>query len=337
MHNFSKIILHSLLLIIYVIVLLFCYTLPYFHGESYGYQDYKVRKELSGSIDTIVIGSSHALRSVKPTILNEKMNIHSYNLSSPLMSMYGRYTLLKKEIKRNPVKTIYLELSYNSLMIDKYNLGYEGDLYVLGRLDNTFERLDYFKNAFTKDERKRVISDTIKRTNHSIIEKGTVVQYETLGYLPVPSNDLSVSKEELSNISDTLTFDTNIREESLNCFKKIISLCKENNVQIIIIVTPITEKMLVEYSNFDEVFSQYINLAQKYDINYYDFNLDKKRNELYDEKTSFYDESHMSDSGAEIFSNRLSKIMIDTDNGLDVSGEFFDSYKTFKEILWVIK
>ena len=98
MRNFSKIITHSLLLVTFVFILLVASMAPYFYGETYYYQDYRVRKSLSGTLDTLIIGSSHALRSVKPTILNEELNIKSYNLSSPLMSMYGRYVLLKKEI-----------------------------------------------------------------------------------------------------------------------------------------------------------------------------------------------------------------------------------------------
>ena len=177
MRNFKKIILHTLLLIIFVIILLTFYTFPYFHGESYYYQDYKVRKSLSGTLDTLIIGSSHALRSIKPTVLNEKLGINSYNLSSPLMSMYGRYVLLKKEIERNPVKTVYFEISYNALTIDKKTLGYEGDLYELGRFDNVIERVNFFKKAFSIDEYKKVLSDIALRSTNSLFRNDNIMQY----------------------------------------------------------------------------------------------------------------------------------------------------------------
>lgn len=47
--------------------------------------------------------------------------------------------------------------------------------------------------------------------------------------------------------------------------------------------------MILEYSNLDDIFSQYIDLAKKYNCEYYDFNLDKHRKKLYSEETSFYD------------------------------------------------
>ena len=333
MHNFKKIILHTALLVFFVIIILICSTLPYFWGESYYYQDYKVRTSLSGKLDTLVIGSSHALRSIKPTVLNEKLNTKAYNLSSPLMSMYGRYVMLEKEINRNPIKTVYLEISYNALTLDRKTLGLEGDLYVLGRFDNAFERINFFKNAFTTDEYKKVLSDVIVRSRNSFFTHNTIKQYETFGYLPMPSNNQSLSDETKEKIKNTKLLDTKIKEESLNYFDKIIKLCKRNNIRVILVVTPVTEKMILEYNNLDDIFSQYIDLAKEYNCEYYDFNLDKNRVKLYSEETSFYDNTHMSDSGAEVFSNRLTEIIEDVDRGNNVSNYFLNSYTELKKIL----
>lgn len=333
MHNFKKIILHTTLLIFFVIIILICSTLPYFWGESYYYQDYKVRTSLSGKLDTLVIGSSHALRSIKPTVLNEKLNTKAYNLSSPLMSMYGRYAMLEKEIKRNPIKTVYLEISYNALTLDRKTLGLEGDLYVLGRFDNVFERINFFTNAFTPDEYKKVLSDIIVRSKNSFSIHNTIEQYETFGYLSMPSNNQLLSDEVKEKVKNTNVLDTKIKEESLNYFDKIIKLCKENDIRVILVVTPVTERMILEYSNLDDIFSQYIDLAKEYNCEYYDFNLDKNRMKLYPEETSFYDNTHMSDSGAEIFSNRLTEIIEDVDRGNNVLKYFLNSYTELKKIL----
>ena len=333
MHNFKKIILHTALLIFFVIIILICSTLPYFWGESYYYQDYKVRTSLSGKLDTLVIGSSHALRSIKPTVLNEKLNTKAYNLSSPLMSMYGRYVMLEKEINRNPIKTVYLEISYNALTLDRKTLGLEGDLYVLGRFDNVFERINFFTNAFSPDEYRKVLSDIIVRSKNSFSIHNTIEQYKTFGYLSMPSNNQLLSDEVKEKVKNTKVLDTKIKEESLNYFDKIIKLCKNNDIRVIFVVTPVTERMILEYSNLDDIFSQYIDLAKEYNCEYYDFNLDKHRKKLYSEESSFYDNTHMSDSGAEIFSNRLTEIIEDVDRGNNVSNYFFNSYTELKKIL----
>lgn len=337
MHNFKKIILHSLLLTAFVIILSFSFLLPYFYTETYHYQDYKVRKALSGSIDTLVIGSSHAVRSVKPTVLKEELGINAYNLSSPLMSMYGRYVLLKKEIERNPIDTVYLELSFNALTLDKDILGFEGDIYVLGRLDTNLERIKFFKSAFTKDEYGKILTDTIRRSKYamenSLGKKEPIAQYETYGYLPIESKDQLMTEEVKKKIYNSKPIDAEIKDYNLANLEKMVELCKDNDVNLVFIVTPITEILLIQYSNLDEVFSQYEQLAKKYDCEYYDFNLDKQRPKIYSEKTSFYDNSHMSDSGADIFSKRFADIIKDVNEGKDVSNEFYKTYGELKEVM----
>lgn len=335
MHNFKKIILHSLLVILFVVMLLALSMAPYFYGEKYYYQDYKVRESLSGNLDTLVVGSSHALRSVKPTVLNEELNVKSYNLSSPLMSMYGRYVLLEKEVQRNPIKTVFIELSYNAMILDRENLGLEGDLYLLGRLDNTVERLKFSKNAFTIKEYGKVFGDTIQRSKYALSRPSNakIAQYETYGYLPVPTKDQTLKPETRAKILNSESLDTKIKKENLECFNNFINLCKENDIRIVLIVTPVTEMMILKYDNMDDMFSQYVDLALEYNCEYYDFNLDKKRNQLYSEETSFFDITHMSDDGAEIFSTRLSEIIKKVDEGEDVSNEFYKSYDELKQII----
>ena len=336
MHNFSKMILHSLLLIIFVVLLLIFSMSPYFYGEKYYYQDAKVRESLSGELDTLIIGSSHALRSVKPTVMNEELGTKAYNLSSPLMSMYGRYVLLKKEVERNPIKTVYIELSYNAMALDRENLGLEGDLYLLGRLDNMSERLEFASNAFEKDDYETVFMDTIQRSTYAISNvfyNGGLEQYKTFGYLPVPSVDHTLTEERKKEILNTETLDSKFKTDNVDKLVDFIELCKENDIRVVLIVTPINDRMILQHTNMDDVFNQYIELAKEYDCEYYDFNLDKERFKLYDEVTSYYDITHLSNSGANIFTTRLSEIINSVDEGKDVSKEFYDSYEQLKKAI----
>ena len=146
----------------------------------------------------------------------------------------------------------------------------------------------------------------------------------------MPSNNQLLSDETKEKIKNTKLLDTKIKEESLNYFDKIIKLCKRNNIRVILVVTPVTEKLILEYNNLDDIFSQYIDLAKEYNCEYYDFNLDKNRVKLYSEETSFYDNTHMSDSGAEVFSNRLTEIIKKVDEKKDITNEFYNSYSEVK-------
>lgn len=61
--------------------------------------------------------------------------------------------------------------------------------------------------------------------------------------------------------------------------------------------------------------------------------LNEKRINLYSEKVSFFDNSHMSDQGAEIFSHRLSEIIKKVNEKKNVSNEFYESYEKLKEAI----
>ena len=201
----------------------------------------------------------------------------------------------------------------------------------MNQVDNIIERVNFFKNAFSYDEYKKVLSDIVLRSGNSLLRHDNIVQYETYGYLPLQSNNLQLSLEKKKEIKDTMNLDATIKDESLKYFEKIVDMCKENKIKFVLIVTPISENAIIKYKNYDEIFSQYKELANKYDCEYYDFNLDKKRNELYSEETSFYDFTHMSETGAETFSNRLTEILSNVKQGKNTDYEFYESYSEIKK------
>ena len=60
---------------------------------------------------------------------------------------------------------------------------------------------------------------------------------------------------------------------------------------------------------------------------YYDMNLIKTKNELFDENTAYYDDSHLSKDASEVFSKEIAVIMNEAKAGKDVSGYFYSSYE----------
>ena len=115
MHSSKKVFLRTLAVLLVVLGLSVLIILPYMES-----QERKTRKDLAGTVDYLVVGASHAQLGFVPSVLDQELGVNSYNLSSLLMPVTGRYFLLEKEIKRNPVKTVVLEVSYDTLAID-YN------------------------------------------------------------------------------------------------------------------------------------------------------------------------------------------------------------------------
>lgn len=338
MHNFRKALLCTLALFLLTAMLLCCIILPYFHSTAYYYQDAPVRRSLAGSLDHLVCGSSQALRALEPTVLDEALGWSSYNLATPLMTMRGRYVLLKKELDRNPVNTVIMELSYNAMVIDRIKHGTEGDIYVLGRLDTPAERVSYFLRDVAPASYGSVMMDTLRRGKTAWKQlltgsQHTPDQWQTRGFSPVPTKDMTFTQEELDKSWLSMDYNADFLDESWTYFLKCMELCRERGVRVIMIVTPVADEMLAQYRNPEMVFDQYRAVAAEYGCDYYDFNLLRDRSERYPAATAFYDKNHLSESGAATFSRQFAEIVAAAEAGEDVSGFFFRDYSTARENL----
>lgn len=305
---------------------------PVYIARPNYFQDADVRRELSGSLDYIICGASHAIRALDPRILDECMGVNSYNLSGSLLSMQGRYFLLQKELARNPVKTVVLELSCNTMQRDAES-SFEGDYYVLARCDTIFERYAYMFSAIPAKKYGLVyyydLSAGIKYLAHQITgDHWTYDKYGWKGFYPWQEEptDLSRTTEELAQIYNTQTVGGEIQEENREYVDKIIALCKAQNVRLILITTPISKQRICEYSDLDVYRAYYAQLAEENGVPFYDFNLLKDRDNDFTDEASFSDDFHMSEDGAAAFSARFAQIMNLVDQGQDVSGLFYRSY-----------
>lgn len=303
----------------------------YFNTNTYYYQDSDAREELAGQIDTLICGGSHGFRAFVPSVLDEEMGVCSYNLSGALMTMKGRYTLVKKELERNDIDTVIIELSYNATTRDRKTEGPEGDLYVLGRLDSMPERLGYFFTSMYINEYDRVLYDTFNRGIESIIalvRNGTEYDHTlTKGYRPVGSKSCTTTVESyLKNFKRT-SFRENETEYNLRYLELIAELCNQHGVRTVVVVTPVNDRYLYQHSNLDTVMSMHSKWAQEHGFEYYDMNLIKTKNELFDENTAYYDDSHLSKDASEVFSKEIAVIMNEAKAGKDVSGYFYSSYE----------
>lgn len=320
----------TLALLLCVLLILTAFCEAYFQYPVYYYEDAAVRQELSGTIDTIVLGSSHAFRAFVPQILDEALGTSSYNLSCAMLTMRGRYELLKKEVARNPVKTVVLELSFNALTRDRNIEGPEGDLYLLGRLDSGLERLGYFFSAFRPSEYSQVIHDTFTRSKKAwkSILHGTVAEPQMKagrGFISVPTNDLSLSYSDAEAMWFTKSASITYCDEDLEYLDKCVRLCQKNGIRVIFAVTPLSDQKLLETCNLDTIRQYMQTLATQYGVEFYDFNLIRTRSD-YPAATAFFDTLHLSGSGAETFTRSFAALLQRVDAGENIDALFYDSY-----------
>ena len=335
MHSFKRTLWKALAFLLAVGAATALITEPYFQNEGYHYQDDAVREQLAGELDTMICGSSHAYYGIVPAVLDEKLGTNSYNLSAPMMTLQGRYELLKKELDRNPVDLVFVDVSFNTFSRDRAEEGPEGDIYQLGRYRNVLERMSYLVRNIRFGEYAHVYSDTLDR-GVTVIRKllrgegktGTSDKYETKGWMRGESIAQYMTPPEYYH---TQVLDTTVRQENLDCMDKIIDLCRERGITVVFVVTPISQSSTLRYDNMDAIHSSLTAYCAGQDVPLFDFNLYKGKTALYPDETAYYDASHLAEGAAQDFTALMCDTLLQWQAGEDVSGQFYASYAAAEE------
>ena len=325
MNNFKSAIRTCIIFLIVLTILSAAIMSAFFIGENYYYQDSRERAELSGTLDFFVCGASHAMRGFRPDILDQELGVNSYNLS-----MQGRYELLNLELNRNPAKTVVLELSYDSMTRNRDEEGPEGDMYMLGKLGGFMPRIKYFFSAIRPKEYGRMYYNYIDNGVNCIkkIIHGTWTNKNTKlekGYAAYKRDDDELN-QDLKKIYHTRSFEETVYEPNVEYLNKIIALCKEKNVQLILVTTPLSKVTVCRYDNLDTFKEWYENVANENGLQYYDFNLIRDKEEKLPDSSAFSDKFHLGNKGAGTFTKMFTDVLNKEAAGEDTSALFYGSY-----------
>lgn len=334
MRNFKKFLLSFSAVIATISIASACILTPFLNSEFYGTQDHKMLDSMSGKIDLITVGASNTLSSVIPNIVDSELNCFSYRICGRLMTLKSRYFLLKRELQRNPVKAVIIDVSDETLTRDEdheYALGHEDAIW---KLSTFTDRVKYLVECATFED----LLDLYSRELIQSIEywlsrfKGVSlnnVDYNAKGYSGAPANDLTLSSEQASEQLNKRVLDTDYRSDNLSNLESLIELCKTHGVRVIVTVTPVADSMIWSTKNSDSFYFWMSQYCKEKNIEFYDFNLIKSRYELFNDRDSYRDEVHMSDSGAKTFSKTLCSIIKKAETE-DVSQYFYSSYEEMK-------
>ena len=315
--------------------------LPWMYSGTKSGSDKIVRDEFAGSIDCLISGASHGIAGLSTSVIDEKLHCNSYNLSGNMMTMSARYVLLKKELERNPVKTVILECSYNTFTRDEDTEYAQGDASLLPRLDSFGERLSYVGKYVRFSDWLYLYNNQLKNGVRYWLNllRGEDDSEDVLnkGYRPKKHVDITLSDDEIISCHNEKTVDLPHQAASQELFAEMVKLCQDNGCRVIVTVVPISDNYIWRHSDWDDSFSWIQNFCAENKLEYYDFNLIKTRNELFSDSVSFYDKTHLNEQGAEKFSALFADVITLNDEGTDVSSLFFDNYSQMIESLPYMK
>ena len=336
MRDSKKAILSTCLVVLLIVCLsliILIQTAPFVHNY-----DWELREELSGELDFLIIGASHGQCALYTRTIDEILGCNSYNLSYDSMKNYEKEYLLKKEIQRNDIKTVVLELSYDTLFSSGKTDYTDANLFSTNRMDSFSDRLFYFFNYVRLNNKWYVYSDSMYEgmyavknglsVEHSIDEN----QYDLKGSRFIDGKDHSLADEEIISSYNSKSYDVpNFNQETLDGFTEMIQLCRENGIRVIVAVVPVTDNYIWRYDKLDDFNDWVSDYCRENGAEYYDFNLLKERFELFSDADCYStDTHHMSEKGSRIFSKVFSEIIMCSGKGDDVSELFYDSFELEK-------
>ena len=328
MRSFKYAVKTCLIFLLIIVIVSAVIMYPYFTRETYYYQDGYVRESMAGTLDLLICGASQSQRGISTYILDEELGCNSYSIATPLLTFKGRHYITAREIERNDIDTVIIELCYDTLARDRDEVDPEGEYYMLARITDPFERLKYFLGSARIDEYADFYYDCLQRGVYAWQHMdtngvGTGLNYDRKGYAPVDAKPIEMISEEDYNKEAILT---DFSEENLRYLDKIFEVCLESGAKVIVISTPLSDAAVLSYDKLDYIYGEYKAISEKWGCEYYDFSLYRGKSELLSEETDYADRNHLSKSGAEIFTPILADVVRASIEGEDSYGLFYNSY-----------
>lgn len=335
MQTFKKILIVFLVLVI-IIGGVSALIIEPMNNEGEYFCDAGLRQSLAGTVDFVYIGDSDGMTGFHPEVFDENTDRTSYNLSGTMMTMHSRYYLLKKEIARNPIQSVVIQISPEALWRKNTNYG-DGDSVTLSRLDHIGERIDFLLRYVSVDDwlniySRQMISGFSYWKDRLSTGKTSHVDYSARGWKKALPVDVRLSPEDALSIYNTKQFDVDFYDVSVKELEDVVSLCRENNIQVIIVSQPFADAWIWEIDDWDSYGNWMNEFCEKNKCAYIDFNLVKNRYELFSDEFSFIDSVHMSELGANAFTTVLADVSADffEDGHIDDT-LFYASYEEMKQ------
>ena len=235
--------------------------------------------------DIQFFGSSHTYRTFDTKIF-EKKGINCYNWGSSSQTPMNSYSLIKKYGKNS--KKILVEVYPINFILSGKECVWD---LIASPIDNNI----LIEQCINLGDFRTWQLYSIKYYINKMLNKSktpdTIGFYK--GYISV--ND-TVKKNQ---VYETYKIDEKMLYKQITYLKKIITFCKENKIEIILVSAPIPSKLKIinEYLWKYEI----TNLTKQYNVKF----LDYLRSHKLKDNVHFFDDDHLNQAGVELFCNLI--------------------------------
>jgi hypothetical protein len=254
----------------------------------------KINKEV------VILGSSRGARNIIASEIEKKTGYTTYNLAYPGSDIEFHEFIIRTLLKFNKSPKVIL------LSVD-YPMAFLPDSILNFRLDRLYPLVKYNyinDELVARGEKNKIMSNLfalsrMNKTNFDIRQK-RFSALDTLysdGSMPI-----SFQKDNEDWTPSMIVEKYNSKRElqvKLDCFKKIISMCQQKNIKLILIQPPL-------YDPMDIGFRERLKQLTHNKISFFDFN---HQNPIYKNKDYFYDRTHLNRKGATIFTDEIAQYL----------------------------
>jgi len=279
-----KFILNVVLLTVVNVILLLFFALCNFYTVKKQFKNYHYN-------DYIFIGDSSFEQGINPNIIE-----NSLNLSESASSMVYSYLKIKTIVENFKPKKIIIPISSHNIFSDIEKRWLFSQPHFESRFAKYFPLMGLEELKLFLYSKEISYASSFQKTFKEIL-KNTIIGNIYYGRFNI--NNLDNLKKAISKLDDKTNRNyTLLAEVELNYFKKIIKLCNNSNIDLIVINTP-KHKM---YNKFYEKRITVFNDLMKNefsDIIYYDYT-----NLIFD-NSCFTDLMHLNNKGSSFFSEYI--------------------------------
>ncbi len=270
------------------------------------------------SLDMVFLGSSHSYCTFDPEIFDTALGTESFQLGMPLQHMDTTYYTLREVLNYQKPKCVVLEV-YWDMLDDKFELTQAGYLFQVMQnkeLEEEYirevfplsEKLKYYTPSFryqadyfafeTSEQKKKIEAKYNVAMPVSAKQQGTE-KYRSKGYTYCDYNMLPDEFDKTNQFKNLDGLKWEIDKTQQKYLLKLTDLCKQQGINIIWVTAPIANVSMDYIKNYDGIHNVIQTLADKYGVEYFDYNLiNKEKNLLTND--NFRDDAHLNHSGVEI-------------------------------------
>ena len=275
--------------------------------------------------DDLFVGTSHGKAGINPEIVDKITGEKSLNLCLGGEEVQDSYYIIKESCRVNKPKKIIYELDpgywvstatlgpeYRTVY-DEFSMSEVKAEYYLDKIWSVDFRTTLFpwylyrkgiKGAGARFTSK--FSHAYKNYDDSFYNEPSQA-YTSQGQIRIHRSDAPKTEANL-----ILWDEKKLKSDAVKSFKKIVKLCKENNIKLTVVTTPVPQETLEKYhNNFENANKFFTSLMEKEGVEYYNYNyqeisgFDRSLNGFSDY------EGHMYENQSDVFSEEIGKIVKD--------------------------